>query len=120
MDTCYDDFRRHYLLFPCNLLLQICLLLGYGCVMLISQQQQLELVVVPEDALVVLRLDVDALLGLAPCRLGDGRRVELVVLAEDGADRLSGLHGVVVRHGEKRWCATCVSVMLWNTLLRMP
>lgn len=46
--------------------------------------QELELVVVPEDALVVLGLDVDALLSLAPYRLDDGCGVELVVLSEDG------------------------------------
>jgi hypothetical protein len=56
-------------------------------------------VIVPEDALAVLGLDVDALPDLAPGRLGHRRGVGLVVLTEDGFDRLGGLHGVVVWHG---------------------
>uniref|UniRef100_A0A0E0HZH0 Uncharacterized protein n=1 Tax=Oryza nivara TaxID=4536 RepID=A0A0E0HZH0_ORYNI len=63
--------------------------------------QELELVAVPEDALVVLGLDVDALLSLAPYRLNDGCGIELVVLAKDGADRLGRLHRVVVRDGRE-------------------
>uniref|UniRef100_A0A0E0HZG9 Uncharacterized protein n=1 Tax=Oryza nivara TaxID=4536 RepID=A0A0E0HZG9_ORYNI len=77
--------------------------------------QELELVAVPEDALVVLGLDVDALLSLAPYRLNDGCGIELVVLAKDGADRLGRLHRVVVRDGREEvmmdgcYCATSSS-----------
>nr|ACL52983.1 unknown [Zea mays]ACL53151.1 unknown [Zea mays]ACL53170.1 unknown [Zea mays]ACL53198.1 unknown [Zea mays]ACN35830.1 unknown [Zea mays] len=65
----------------------------------LCERRRLELLVVPEDALAVLGLDVDALPGLAPGRLGNRGRVEVVVVPEDGPDRLGGLHGVVVRHG---------------------
>ena len=64
----------------------------------------LELVAVPEDAglaSVLVGLDVDALLDLPPRRLGEGRGVKAVVLAEHGADGAGGLHGVVVRDGRE-------------------
>ena len=73
---------------------------------------------VPVDAVAAaVGLDVQAFPGCSPRCQQDGSGVEAVVLAEDGADGPGGLHGVVVRDGReggKRWCATCVSAMLWK------
>lgn len=82
-----------------------------------------ELVVEPEDALLrwcFVGLDEDAVPGFPPQSLVKGGAIEVVVLAQDGLDRISSLHGVVVWD----WWEDMVQHMrvgdLWNTLLSRP